>query len=262
MNTRPSRAWLFSLVLVTACAAGTTDDPPSTERDETPVVNEPGAQGPGTPIPPSAPGNGQETASAPLPETPAAQPENPAPTAPASKTLNIAWQRQINGYYCGPGTTRIVISTRESTNLPTQDFLAGQLGTDTDGTDHINSMRDVLNARWKLTGADAFVSHDMDFTPTAAQRAQFKADVVKRIAAGYGIVTNVISGWRPPGYPTTGTIYHYVAIVGYDQNGDKVLVADPAGEGGSGTAFKNVPRTYWVDIEDMATWIGGKGYLG
>lgn len=267
MNTHPSRAWLLSLVLASAaCASGTEE--PGTEQVDPPVTAQQpaGNQGPGTPVPPST--DGKETNSAPLPPqdtTPSTTPpdEKPTETAPPEKVvLNLTWQRQINGYYCGPGTTRMVISTRESTNLPTQDALAQELGTDTNGTDHVGLMRDLLNSRWKLTGTDAYVVHEMDFTPTAAQQAQLKVDLVKRIAAGYGIVANVISGWRPPGYPTTGTYYHYVAVVGYDQNGDKALVADPAGEGGSGTAFQNVTRTYWINTSDLGTWIGGKGYAG
>jgi hypothetical protein len=79
------------------------------------------------------------------------------------------------------------------------------------------------------------------------------------IDAGYPIVANVVSGWRPPGYPG-GTIYHYVAVIGYDQSGDRVLIADPAGDGAAGTSWSNVPRTYWISTYDLGTWIGGKGY--
>jgi hypothetical protein len=39
-----------------------------------------------------------------------------------------------------------------------------------------------------------------------------------------------------------------------------VLIADPAGEGAGGSSWTNVPRTYWISISDLATWIGGKGY--
>jgi hypothetical protein len=155
----------------------------------------------------------------------------------------------------------MVISGREQ-SLPTQDTLAAQLGTTEDGTAQVGLMTDLLNARWKLSGANAYVTHPISDPPTDSQRAQLRKDLVAKINAGYGIVANVVSGWRPPGYPTYGTWYHYVAVVGYDENGDKALIADPAGEGPSGSAFTEVPRTYWVSTEDLATWLGERGYSG
>lgn len=250
MNTRPSRAWLLSLVLVTACAAGAE---PGTETTDDSNLDRTTTE---TPVPSTS-----GTPAAPAPTTAAGELDVAPPAPPSFKVLNIVWQRQETGYWCGPGTTRIVISTRE-TDLPTQTTLAKELGTTTNGTDHVSQMVDLLNQRWKLTGADAYVSTDISDPPTPAQRAQLKKDIVKRINAGYGIVANVVSGWRPPTYPATGTFYHYVAVVGYDENGDKALIADPAGEGGQSTAFSKVPRTYWVSTEDLGTWIGMKGYTG
>lgn len=256
MNTHTSRAWLFSLVLLASCAASAepptgSDDSNVGRKNDTPAAPAP-APSSSTPY------------TAPI-DTPAPSPsstDTPVEQAPpVLKVLNIVWQRQETGYWCGPGSTRMVISTREE-KLPSQTTLAEELGTTTNGTDHISQMVTLLNARWKLTGADAYVARDIYDPPTAAQRALLKADVVKRINAGYGIVVNVISGWRPPGYPTSGTIYHYVAAIGYDQSGDKVLIADPAAEGSASTAWSQVPRTYWVDIDDLGTWIGGKGYTG
>lgn len=179
------------------------------------------------------------------------------PSAPTKKTLNLIFERQSTGYWCGPSATRMVISGRES-SPPSQATLAAQLGTDEDGTDHIGLMVDLLNARWKLSGAAAYVRRDISDPPTAQQRAQLKKDLVARISAGYGIVANVVSGWRPPTYPP-GTWYHYVAVVGYDDNGDKALIADPASGGG---AFTAVPQTYWISTYDLGTWVSTKGYTG
>ena len=64
-----------------------------------------------------------------------------------------------------------------------------------------------------------------------------------------------------------GTIYHYIALVGYDDSGDKVLVADPAatgcGDGACGSpssAFYNTPKSYWINTSDLGVWITPKGY--
>ncbi len=173
------------------------------------------------------------------------------------KVLPFSWKGQETYYWCGPGSTRMALSTRLA-SPPSQTTLANYLGTTTAGTDHIGLVVSALNNYFPTT---RFKTKSMYDPPTAAQRAALKADILANIGDGFGMVANVISGWRPPGYPG-GTIYHYVAIVGYDAGGDLVLIADPAAEGASGSSWEKVPRTYWVSIADLGTWIGGKGYTG
>lgn len=167
----------------------------------------------------------------------------------------MSWQGQQTGYWCGPGSTRMALSTRMA-NPPSQQTLANYMGTTVNGTDHIGLVRNALN---HYLGTTWFATKDMYDPPTQAQRDVLKKDVLLNIDSGYPLVANVISGWRPPGYPG-GTIYHYIAIVGYDAGGDKVLIADPAGAGAGGSSWSNVPQTYWISIWDLGTWIGGKGY--
>ena len=31
---------------------------------------------------------------------------------------------------------------------------------------------------------------------------------------------------------------------------------------GGGASWNAVPRTYWISLTDLGTWIGGKGYTG
>lgn len=179
------------------------------------------------------------------------------PDDTVKKVLPFVWKGQETGYWCGPGSTRIALSTRLST-LPSQTTLAKYMGTTTAGTDYVGLVVNALNHYFPTT---RFKSKAMYDPPTAAQRTALKADILANIRAGYGMVANVVSGWRPPGYPS-GTIYHYVAIVGFDAGGDKVLIADPAAEGSAGAGWTKVPRTYWVSVYDLGTWIGGKGYTG
>ncbi len=179
------------------------------------------------------------------------------PDESVKKVLSFAWKGQETYYWCGPGSARMALSTRLS-SPPSQTTLAKYMGTTTAGTDYIGLVVNALNAYFPATH---FRSKSMYDPPTAAQRAALKADILANIGDGYGMVANVISGWRPPGYPG-GTIYHYVAIVGYDDGGEKVLVADPAAEGAGGSSWSKVPRTYWVSLHDLGTWIGGKGYTG
>ncbi|MGZ3421393.1 MAG: C39 family peptidase [Polyangiales bacterium] len=182
-----------------------------------------------------------------------------APAAPTKVVLTVTWKGQETGYWCGPGSTRMALSTRmSSTALPSQTTLASYLGTTTAGTDNIGLVAGALN---HYLGTTRYKSVDINDPPTTAQHTHLKTDIVDLITEGWPLVANVISGWRPPGYPS-GTIYHYIAIVGFDEGGEKVLIADPAGDGAGGSSWSAVPRTYWVSLSNLATWIGGKGYTG
>jgi hypothetical protein len=150
----------------------------------------------------------------------------------------------------------MALTTRMSSNAPSQQTLATYMGTTTDGTDDISLVRNALNHYLGTTWYEAKYLPD---PPSQAERDLLKQDIVYDLSRGWPLVANVVSGWRPPGYPG-GTIYHYVAIVGYDQGGDLVLIADPAGDGAGGSSWTNVPRTYWISVYDLGTWIGGKGY--
>ncbi|SDN48879.1 C39 family peptidase [Allokutzneria albata] len=171
-----------------------------------------------------------------------------------SKVLNYTWRRQETGYWCGPGSTQIALSTRISP--PSQQTLANFMGTHTGGTDHIGLVRNALN---HFLGTTWFEAKNMADPPSQAQRDLLRRDLVLNIDNNYPIVANVVSGWRPPGYPG-GTIYHYVAVVGYRAGGAEALIADPAGEGSGGSGWANVPRAYWISTHNLGTWIGGKGY--
>jgi hypothetical protein len=197
-------------------------------------------------------------------ETPAAvAPPEEMPSPPATATppvkavLDVVWQGQQTSYWCGPGSTRMALSTRLATP-PSQQTLATLMGTTVNGTDHIGLVRDALNM---YLATQRYESKTMYDPPTQAQRDGLAQDLVRNVSEGFPLVANVISGWRPPGYPG-GTIYHYVAVVGYDQGGERVLIADPASDGAAGASWTNVPRTYWISLWDLGTWIGGKGYAG
>lgn len=189
--------------------------------------------------------------------TPAA-PDRPAASQtvhPATaKTLPITWQGQQTYYYCGPASTRMALSARISP--PSQDTLAAALGTDTNGTDDISNVVPVLN---QYLGINWYERKPVSDPPTQAQRDLLKQDLVFDVDRGYAMVANVVSGWRPPGYPS-GTIYHYVAVIGYADDGDSAVIADPAGAGAGGSGWVNVPETYTISTYDLGTWIGLKAY--
>ncbi len=181
----------------------------------------------------------------------------PAPSVvkpAAAKTLPFTWQGQQRYYYCGPASTRMALSARISP--PSQDALASSLGTTTNGTDDISNVVATLNS---VLGTTWYERKPVSDPPTQAQRDLLKKDIVFDVDRGYALVANVVSGWRPPGYPS-GTIYHYVAVVGYTADGANAVIADPAGAGAGGSSWGNVPKSYTISTQDLGTWIGLKAY--
>jgi hypothetical protein len=164
------------------------------------------------------------------------------------RTLSIQFQYQQTGYWCGPAATRIALSARISP--PTQQQLATQLGTTTNGTDWIGQVTRVLNNRLN-TGYYETKEMPND-PPTQAQRNLLWYDIQYDIDRNYAIVANIVApaNNHPPGYPNY-TIYHYFTVIGYDTSDSTVLIADPAGFG---------PATYWLTFNQLATLIPPKGY--
>jgi Peptidase_C39 like family len=174
--------------------------------------------------------------------------------AVAARTLPFTWFGQERYYYCGPASTKIALSARMTP--PSQNTLAASLGTTTNGTDDTANVVATLN---RYLGTTWYERKPVNDPPTQAQRDLLKQDLLFDVDRGWAIVANVVSGWRPPGYPS-GTIYHYVAVVGYADGGNSAVIADPAGAGAGGSGWTNVPKTYTISTYDLGTWIGMKAY--
>ncbi|MEU4196003.1 C39 family peptidase [Kribbella sp. NPDC026611] len=170
-------------------------------------------------------------------------------TTQTLRTLNIQFQYQQTGYWCGPAATRIALSARVSP--PSQQQLANELPTTTNGTDWIGQVTRVLNNH---VGTGWYETKEMpNDPPTQAQRDLLWRDVVLDIDNNYPIVANIVApaNNHPPGYPNY-TIYHYITVIGYDSSDLTVLIADPAGFAPT--------ATYWLTFNQLATLIPPKGY--
>lgn len=185
---------------------------------------------------------GAAAVAAPTP-TPAAAPAQ----VRGEHRLNIDYQVQQTGYWCGPAATRIALSARGI--YRTQSQLAAQLGTHTGGTDWIGQITRVLSGYvgWYETKE---MPND---PPTQAQRDLLWRDIVLNINNNYPIVANIVApaNNHPPGYPNY-TIYHYFTVIGYNDANMTVLIADPANFGGN--------QIYWLTFHQLATLIPPKGY--
>jgi hypothetical protein len=166
------------------------------------------------------------------------------------KILNVQYERQTTGYWCGPTATKIALSARMS--APSQASLATQLHTTTRGTDSIDQVRDVLNAN--LGGApyvSTILPHD---PPTPEEKSRFWDDLVRSIDQNYPVVANIVAppSNHPPGYPNNDTIFHYFTVIGYNPDTREAYIADPANFGGH--------QQYWLTFDQLATLVPPKGY--
>jgi hypothetical protein len=163
--------------------------------------------------------------------------------------LNVSFEYQPNYYYCGPAAVHNALTAR-GVDL-SQDELAIRLRTTANGTD---SAEDTTRALNSVVGAGVYQTRTIpgqDATP--AQMDQLQADAVHAISNGYAIVANIIGGdtdadgiWHDfPGG-------HYIALVGYRDDGRTVQVSDSSGMFGA--------STYWMSTINMANWIGTRGY--
>lgn len=172
-----------------------------------------------------------------------------APTARAAnwKVLPFTYQAQVTGYWCGPTATAIALSCRGVT--VSQQQMANELGTTTNGTDWIGQVTGVLSNHvgWYETKE---MPND---PPTQAQKDLLWQDITFNVDRGYALVANIVAppSNHPPGYPNE-TIYHYFTVVGYNPDTMQAYIADPANFSGN--------SEYWLTFDQLASLIPPKGY--
>ncbi|MBL9016716.1 MAG: C39 family peptidase [Myxococcales bacterium] len=231
-----NKLWLLALTLGACMAEAPGDGTPDDSTD-------PGDTGdPGGGDPMDMPGAGSGT-------TGASAYGNPADTSKPWRIVPVAYEVQSTGYWCGPTATKMALSARMTP--PSQQALANQLGTTTNGTDWVGQITNVLNnnlrAKW-------FVTREMpNDPPTPAQRDQLWRDVVRSIDNGFPFVANIVAppSNHPPGYPNS-TIYHYFTVNGYNPQTRQVYISDSANFSGM--------KQYWLSFDQLATLIPPKGY--
>ena len=167
---------------------------------------------------------------------------------------------QDTGWNCGPASAQTVIRAAKKEFIP-ESVLAAEMGTHRGGTDHIGQITRVLGKH--LPAAEYRTVEMPNDPPSTAQREQMWEHIVSSIDAGYGVVINIVAppnNYPRPSYTSTqslayggGTVYHYLAAMGYaiDANGVRhVWLAD--------SGFK--PHGMWITASQLATLCPPKGY--
>ncbi|MGC5022889.1 C39 family peptidase [Micromonospora sp. DT47] len=170
-----------------------------------------------------------------------------APKPPSTKVLSYNYEAQTTYFNCGPAAVRNALSAAGVER--TQDELAGPLGTTEMGT---NSAEDTTRGLNQMVKGNPYRTRMFEGTPSSAQIDRLQTDVVKAITDKRGVVANVAGsatdsngGWHSfPGG-------HYIAVVGYKNDGRTVRIAD--------SADPSLP-SYWMSTIDLANWIATRGY--
>jgi hypothetical protein len=162
------------------------------------------------------------------------------------RSARFDYQAQPNFYYCGPASTRIALSAEGRT--VSQDELAAKLGTTENGTDSAIDITRVLN---EYTGGKYQTTEIRDDVATREQVERLRVDVKAAVDAGRPVVANILGGALDIDGVEHSYSGHYLTVVEYRNDGNTVLIADPASP--------NEP-TYWMDVTELANWIAGRGY--
>ncbi|MFI2709212.1 C39 family peptidase [Micromonospora sp. NPDC018662] len=171
----------------------------------------------------------------------------PAPVkGKGDRSADYEYQAQPNFFYCGPASTRIALSA-EGRDV-SQDELAAKLGTTENGTDSAVDVTRVLN---EYTGGKYRTTEIRDEVATREQVARLRADIRTAVDADRPVVANILGGARDVDGVEHSYPGHYVTVVRYTDDGNTVLIADPA---------RPDEPTYWMSVTELANWIAGRGY--
>ncbi|MCZ7438016.1 C39 family peptidase [Micromonospora sp. WMMC241] len=183
-----------------------------------------------------------------------------AHAAPAEKTtvvadrkghgereLDVRYEAQPNFYYCGPAAARNAISVLGK-NIDV-DAMAKEMGTTENGTNSINDITPVLN---KETGKPYKSVEIKTGKADDTQTDKLRADIVKTVDDGRAVVANIAG----TATDTDGTTHsfeggHYISVVGYQDDGRTVTIADSANPD---------QASYRITVDNLADWIATRGY--
>ncbi|WP_368267088.1 C39 family peptidase [Corynebacterium ulcerans] len=165
--------------------------------------------------------------------------------------------RQDTFYNCGPASTQTIIRAATG-KLVGETQLGGALRTHRGGTDYIGLFPAVLNAQ---VPGGMYRHRDVGAYPDHRMKEVIWAEITNSIRAGHGVVANIVA--PPSNYPKAvapstmspryggGTVYHYIAVMGYSDEGmRKLWIAD--------SGF--YPYGYWIGFDQFCSLIVPKGY--
>jgi hypothetical protein len=183
---------------------------------------------------------------------------------PSHKSIkSIKQKAQVRTYWCGPATLATLVQA--SKVKISETTAAKRLKTTRDGTNWYSG-----GGTYPMEKALEHYSKDFDysaanlpFTPSKADKKTYKKRLVTDIAVHkQGIAGNAVEVTNGPhlnGHPNR-TIYHWVAVRGYDDDGETTRYADPVAN--SSISWQGpVDRYNEIDSDKIVTIFGARGYI-
>ncbi|MDG4765307.1 C39 family peptidase [Solwaraspora sp. WMMD406] len=176
-----------------------------------------------------------------------AQAASPGSGDGGAREVRVQYEAQPNFYYCGPAATRIALTAQG--HAPSQDEVAGKLGTTEAGTDSAEETTRVLN---EMTGDDEYETTAIGAEAAKPEHVEkLKADVRAAVDDDRAVVANIMgTATDVDGVAHSYEGGHYLTVTGYRDGGDSVKIADPFYEG----------QEYWMDLDALADWVAARGY--
>ncbi|MFY1699175.1 MULTISPECIES: C39 family peptidase [unclassified Solwaraspora] len=177
----------------------------------------------------------------------AAQAAGPGAADGGAREVRVQYEAQPNFYYCGPAATRIALTAQGK--APSQDEVAGKLGTTEAGTDSAEETTRVLN---EMTGDDEYETTAIGADAAKPEHVEkLRADVREAVDDDRAVVANIMgTATDVDGVAHSYEGGHYLTVTGYRDGGDTVKIADPYFEG----------QEYWMDLDALADWVAARGY--
>lgn len=168
-----------------------------------------------------------------------------------SKEITIPFETQKTNYYCGPAAAQIVLGGIGYS--VTQEYMAGLLGTTTNGTTAGNNVANALNQ--VVSGSKFQFLWEWH---TAGNIATIRSHIVEAINYGNPVMVNTAEGPGDvylAGHDIGSALYHYGVVADYFNNGNTVTYTDP----GYGR-FVGFVMDQRVSINDLSNATGTRGY--
>ncbi len=185
---------------------------------------------------------------------------------PASASLNTPQAAQQTTYYCGPATAYEMLKGMGKTTGPhgeslSQSVLAGSSYLQTNALGQTPWNPYVMGPTLNAWAGQSFYA--AQYAPSLST---YIADVTVDIYLGWPVAASVVEEANNPvhlvGHPTNQTIYHWVAIKGYNTNGNNTTYVDSV----HGTTFwswsASVPAQGTITSNNMNIMVNGKNASG
>lgn len=190
--------------------------------------------------------------------------DNDKPDLPSHKSIkSIKQKKQDRTYWCGPATLATLVQASDV--KISESTAAKRLKTTRNGTNWYSGSGNypMEKALERYSKDFDFTAANLPFTPSTSDKKKFKGRLVTNIAVHkQGIAGNAVEVRNGPhlnGHPNR-TIYHWVAVRGYDDDGETTRYADPVA--GSSISWAGpVDRYNEIDTDKIVTIFGARGYI-